>query len=237
MQLTEKDFLKSYKISDYPVPLTTVDIAIFSIIDKQLNILLLKRDNHPEKDKLALPGGFVDLENDSNLEATAKRKLQEKTGVKLPYLEQVESIGSQKRDPRGWSITILYFALMDINKFDSKLRDNSAWYPIEETTALDLAFDHKQLLAKAVNRLRNKALYTALPMALLPKKFTLTELKTIFEIILDKDLPVKSFRRRMIDAEAVLATDESKISGKRSAQLYRANGIDKDFHFPRPLQD
>ncbi len=114
----EKQFIKNYNASDYEVPLTTVDMAIFSIIDQQLHVLLLKRDALPEKDKLALPGGFIDLKNDNDLEETALRKLYEKTGVELPYLEQVESIGNGSRDPRGWSVTILYFALIDITKIN-----------------------------------------------------------------------------------------------------------------------
>lgn len=235
--LTEKQFIEDYKISDYDVPLTSVDMGIFSIIDKQLYVLLLNRDTFPEKNKLALPGGFIDLNNDIDLEATALRKLQEKTGVKIPYLEQVESVGGANRDPRGWSVTILYFALIDINKIDKKLLKNSNWHPVEEAETLSLAFDHNILLEKALKRLRSKTLYTALPIALLPPKFTLTELQTIFEIILAKKLPVKSFRRRVINAEVVIATDETKISGKRFAQLFKSAGIDKDFHFPRPLQE
>lgn len=233
----EQKFLHEYKISDYDVPLTTVDMAIFSIIDKKLNVLLLNRDAFPEKEKLALPGGFIDLQNDSDLEATALRKLKEKTGVKLPYLEQVESIGGAKRDPRGWSVTILYFALIDISNINKRLINNSNWYSLEDAKQLPLAFDHNILLRKAVKRLRSKTQYTALPIALLPKKFTLTELQTIFEIILGKKLPIKSFRRRLIDANVVIGTDESKISGKRPAQLYKAAGVlTKDFHFPRSLQ-
>lgn len=235
--LTEKQFIEDYKISDYDVPLTSVDMGIFSIIDKQLYVLLLNRDTFPEKNKLALPGGFIDLNNDIDLEATALRKLQEKTGVKIPYLEQVESVGGANRDPRGWSVTILYFALIDINKIDKKVLKNSNWHPVEEAETLSLAFDHNILLEKALKRLRSKTLYTALPIALLPPKFTLTELQTIFEIILAKKLPVKSFRRRVINAEVVIATDETKISGKRFAQLFKSAGIDKDFHFPRPLQE
>jgi len=233
---TEKEFLEAYKISDYDTLLTTVDMAIFSIINQELNVLILSRDSFPEKDKLALPGGFIDLKKDVDLKATALRKLQEKTGVKLPYLEQVESVGNATRDPRGWSVTILYFALIDINTINEKLLDNSNWHPVEKAENIPLAFDHNHLLEKAVKRLRSKTLYTALPIALLPSKFTLTELQTIFEIILGKKLPVKSFRRRLIDAKAVEGTEESKISGKRPAQLYKSTGLDKDFHFPRPLQ-
>ena len=212
-------------------------MAIFSIIDKKLNILLLERETHPEMNKLALPGGFVNLNKDIDLSMTALRKLKKKTGVKLSYLEQVESIGNTTRDRRGWSVTILYFALIDSDKINKSLLDNSNWYPIEEVKNITLAFDHNLLVKKAVKRLRSKTRYTALPMALLPEKFTLTELQTIFEIILSRTLPVKSFRRRIIDAGTVEATDESIISGKRPAKLYKSTGIDKDFTFPRPLQE
>ncbi|MEE9327334.1 MAG: NUDIX domain-containing protein [Cocleimonas sp.] len=232
----ENQFLENYKSSDFDVPLTTVDMAIFSIIDRKLQILLVSRDSLPEKDNIALPGGFIDLKNDIDLDQTALRKLHEKTGVKLSYLEQVETVGNSKRDPRGWAVTILYFALIDATKIDQELLNHTTWHPIEEAKRMSLAFDHNNLLKKAIKRLRAKTLYTALPIALLPPKFTLTELQTIFEIILSKKLPVKSFRRRLTDAKAVIGTNESKISGKRSAQLFKSTGLDKDFHFPRPLQ-
>ncbi len=232
----DKTYLENYNIHDYPIPLVTVDMAIFSIIDKQLKILLLKRNNPPLMGRLALPGGFANLKKDSDLEATALRKLKKKTGVKLSYLEQVETVGNATRDPRGWSVTILYFALIDSSKINKKLLDNSDWYAVDEVRNLPLAFDHNLLVDKAVKRLRAKTRYTALPMALLPEKFTLTELQTIFEIILGRKLPIKSFRRRLTDAGVVEATDESKISGKRSAKLYKSTGIKKGFSFPRPLQ-
>lgn len=233
---TEKKFLDGYDIHQYSIPLITVDMGIFSIIDKQLNILLVRRESHPEKAKLALPGGFINQDKDIDIEATALRKLKKKTGVKLSYLEQVESIGNANRDPRGWSVTILYFALIDSNRVNKKLLGNSSWHPVDEVHSIPLAFDHNLLVTKAIKRLRSKTLYTALPMALLPDKFTLTELQTIFEIILSRKLPVKSFRRRVIDAGVVEVTDESKISGKRHAKLYKSIGIKKDFYFPRPLQ-
>ncbi len=236
MQQTEKQFIENYDIHQYDVPLTMVDMAIFSIIDNKLNVLLVERNIFPEKGKLALPGGFIDKNKDSDLEATALRKLKQKTGVKLSYLEQVESVGNATRDPRGWSVTILYFALIDSAKLNKKLMSRSYWHPVDEVKHIALAFDHNLLVQKAVARLRSKTLYTALPMALLPEKFTLTELQTIFEIILSRKLPVKSFRRRMMDAGVVEATNESKISGKRKARLYKSTGIKKDFYFPRPLQ-
>jgi len=236
MPSLEQQYLKNYNIKDYELPLTTVDMCIFSIINQQLHVLLLKRNSFPEKNKRALPGGFIDLKKDSNIEATAYRQLLLKTGIQCPYLEQVESVGSQSRDPRGWSLTILYFALIDIQTIDQKLSPQSDWYAIKEAQKMPLAFDHAVLLTKAFERLKSKTCYTALPIALLPQKFTLTELQTIFEIILEKKLPVKSFRLRVQTAKVVKATGQTKISGKRSAQLYESTGLTADFYFPRPLQ-
>jgi len=198
MSLTEREFLKNYNIHDFDIPLMSVDMAIFAVDDKQLKVLLINRDNHPFKHSWALPGGFVDLNQDKDIDKTAIRKLKEKTGVKSPYLEQVESIGNAKRDPRGWSVTIVYYALIDIQQ--SKVRDSDAikWVSVDEVVNLKLAFDHNALIAKAIERLQSKASYTALPIELLPEEFTLTELQRIFEIILGRELPLKSFRRRIL---------------------------------------
>jgi len=236
MTMTEKQFLKTYNIHDFDIPLVSVDMAIFGVQDNELKVLLLKRDQHPCLNFWALPGGFVDLKLDKNIDNTASRKLKEKTGVKSPYLEQVESIGNAKRDSRGWSVTILYFALIDIEQSKSRESESIKWVSVNEAIKLELAFDHKILIEKAIKRLQSKTAYTALPIELLPKEFTLTELQRIFEIILGRKLPLKSFRRRVLTAEVVEATGKSKVSGKRKAQLYRSTGKDRDYIFPRPLQ-
>ncbi|MBV8249548.1 MAG: NUDIX hydrolase, partial [Comamonas sp.] len=100
---------------DFPRPYTTVDVVIFTIFDKALKVLLVQRPGHeddPFPGLWALPGGFVNVELDADLEACAARKLREKTGVASPYLEQLGSWGSAARDPRGWSATHVYFALL-----------------------------------------------------------------------------------------------------------------------------
>lgn len=235
---SEKDFLSNYNKKDYESPLLTVDMAIFSVDAGQLQVLLIKRSNYPQKDKWALPGGFVNLSHDPDLMASAHRKLVEKTGIQSPYLEQVASIGNATRDPRGWSVTVLYFALIDFKEFQKNATEQteySEWISISEAKTLDLAFDHLQLLNLAVERLTNKTRYTALPVSLMPKLFTLTELQQIYEIILGQRLEKKSFRRRMLEAGAVEETDQSKIAGKRPAQLYKYALENYDFHFPRIL--
>ena len=228
----------SYNIHDYDVPLTTVDIAIFAIIEQKLHVLMLKRATEPELDLWALPGGFINLQHDIDLEQCAKRKLQEKTGVNAPYLEQVMSIGNATRDPRGWSVTILYFALLDyqkVNLSDEKI--SLRWVDINELSNLDCAFDHQTLIDQALQRLRNKARYTSLPITLMPELFTLTELQKVFEILLGHKIEAKSFRRRLLEAGTVQATDLSKRSGKRNAQLFRASTISETHEFIRTLKN
>ncbi|NQZ67449.1 MAG: NUDIX hydrolase, partial [Lentisphaeria bacterium] len=109
----EKEFLSTYNIHDYDVPLTSVDVVIFSIIKEQVNVLLTKRADFPFKNQWAIPGGFIDIKKDKQIEQTARRKLKEKTGYNVPYLEQLGAIGNNHRDPRGWSVTITYFALVN----------------------------------------------------------------------------------------------------------------------------
>lgn len=236
---SEHEFLSHYNKKEFESPLLTVDMAIFSVHANELQVLVIQRSNFPEKGRWALPGGFVDLAKDVDLMASAHRKLVEKTGVQSPYLEQVATIGNATRDPRGWAVTTLYFALIDFNQFErisSTQQEESRWVNIAEAQQLELAFDHQQLLQLAIERLSSKARYTALPVSLMPKRFTLTELQRIYEIILGQRLEKKSFRRRMIEAGAVKETNESKIAGKRPAQLYEYALDHFDFHFPRILE-
>jgi ADP-ribose pyrophosphatase YjhB (NUDIX family) len=236
MNEQDKDYLATYNIHDFDIPLTSVDTVIFAIIKGELNVLVVERNEHPYQSKLALPGGFIDLKKDENIDATAYRKLFEKTGVKSPYLEQVETIGNQKRDIRGFSVTVLYYALIDSKKFKQQASaQKSHWLPFALLKAKDLAFDHQLLIEKAYFRLKDKCCYTALPVELMPELFTLTELQTTFETILGKKLPIKSFRRRILAANILQATDKSKLSGKRHAQLFKSTGLDRHYYFPRTL--
>lgn len=235
--MSEKEFLQNYDIHEFDVPLCTVDMAVFSLIDNQLNVLLVFRDEHPCKERWALPGGFIDLKKDKSPEAAAHRKLKEKTGLNSAYLEQVETIGSAKRDARGWSLTVLYFALVDITRVKlPKTGKKSAWMPVSKLKPRSLAFDHGKLIEVAMKRLRSKATYTALPIELMPTEFTLTELQHVFEMILGRDLQAKAFRNRVMSANMVEETGGSKISGKRPAKLYRSTKVDRDTYFARPLQ-
>ena len=211
--MDEKQFLENYNIHDFDVPLCTVDMSIFSLIDGELNILLVYRDEHPCKGLWALPGGFIDLKKDASTEAAAHRKLMQKTGFASGYLEQIETIGSPTRDPRGWSMTVLYYALVDITQVNLEESDKQTqWWPLSKIKSQTLAFDHNDLIDIAIARLQSKATYTALPIELMPKEFTLTELQSVFEMILGRSLQPKAFRNRVLTAGMVEAVSYTHLT-------------------------
>ncbi len=224
---SEQEFLRTYNIHDFDVPLTSVDLVIFTVRDQALQILLVRRSEHPFRGKWALPGGFIDVRHDRDLDATALRKLREKTGVSTPYLEQLQGFGSATRDPRGWSVTFAYFALIasdDIALLHGGTTDAASWHKVDGV-AVDckLAFDHAAILSAAVQRLRNRVEYSSLPVHLLPAEFTLSDLQRVYEIVLGRKVDKSAFRKRIKEGDFL-----EEIPGKmrhasnRPAQLYRA---------------
>ena len=194
-------------------PYTTVDVVIFSVLDNALQVLLVQRPaetgesgepDEPFPGRWALPGGFVDVMVDTTLEDCARRKLLEKTGVKSPYLEQLGSWGSATRDPRGWSATHVWFALIaaqDVTLAKGANAAEVAWFAVDAVIRDDgLAFDHHAILQAAVERLRSKVEYTSLPAFLLPEPFTLPQLQRMYEIVLGRPVDKSGFRTRMLAA-------------------------------------
>jgi 8-oxo-dGTP diphosphatase len=213
-------------VQDIVRPLVTVDVAIFSIREDQLCVLLVQRGDAPDEPyplQWALPGGFVDVEKDAALQDCAMRKLVEKTGVTAPYLEQLGSWGSADRDPRGWSVTNVYFALIAAEGESAGERGApQSWFAVQgRARPRPLAFDHDLLLDAALKRLRDKVEYTVLPASLLPKAFTLPQLQRTFEIVLGRDLDKSAFRTRMLSAGVIEETGGFRPSLRRPAALYR----------------
>ena len=167
----------------------TVDIVIFTIKNDDLQVLLVKRKLAPFKDQWAIPGGFVRKEE--SLDNAARRELEEETGVKDVYLEQLYTFGKPKRDPRGRIVTVAYYSLISSNKQIKPIAKTdvyeAAWHSMYNLPK-KLAFDHDHILNYALQRLRYKLEYTTVGFQLLPKKFTLTELQKVYEIILNKKL-------------------------------------------------
>lgn len=224
----------------FPRPYTTVDVVIFTVINDQLHVLLVKRptgESEPYPGKWALPGGYVDLERDKDLEACALHKLKEKTGVVSPYLEQLGSWGSATRDPRGWTATHVYFAMLphETVKLESGGHTTDiGWFPIKANgVGHKLAFDHNNILATAITRLRGKAEYTSLPAYLLPETFTLSELQHIFSVVLGRPVDKSGFRTRVLSAGLVEEAPGVKAGPSRPAQLYRLKEPETPTFFPR----
>jgi 8-oxo-dGTP diphosphatase len=197
----------------------TVDIVIFTILKGELQILLVKRGIPPFQGKWAIPGGFV-LEAES-LEDAARRELIEETGVADVYFEQLYSFGDPKRDPRGRVVTVAYFALISADAVRVRGGSDAAearWHAVKLLPPL--AFDHAKILDYAVERLRNKLEYTTVGFQFLPREFTLSELQRVYEVILNKRLDKRNFRRKIGLLGIVRATGRSKSDGRRPAKLY-----------------
>jgi 8-oxo-dGTP diphosphatase len=222
------------------LPLTTVDVVIFTVIDESLQVLLVKRpaeSGDPFPDLWALPGGFVDVDRDADLLACARRKLKEKTGVVSPYLEQLGSWGGAERDPRGWSATHVYFALIPSRDVALSKGANAAdvsWFGIDHALRrLKLAFDHSEILRAAVDRLRGKVEYTSLPAFLLLEPFTLPQLQRMYEIVLDRAVDKSGFRTRMLAAQFLEETGYVDGESNRPAMGYRLRDRQAPALFPR----
>jgi ADP-ribose pyrophosphatase YjhB (NUDIX family) len=221
-------------------PLTGVDLVIFTIRDERLQVLLAQRADRPGEPyphAWALPGGFIDVDQDESLEACARRKLAEKTGVASPYLEQLGSWGSRDRDPRGWSTTHVYFALIPAEGTEPRAggyATDARWHPVaDHGVAERLAFDHAEILAAALERLRNKVEYTSLPAFLLPDEFTMSELHQAYQVVLGRPVNRSAFRTRVIDAGLIVELPRQRSGPNRPAQLYRLKNRTQPVFFPR----
>ncbi len=225
-------------------PLVTVDVIVFTVREASLEVLLLRRpqrEGEPFPGRWALPGGFVDVARDRSLLDTARHKLLEKTGVTTPYLEQLGSWGSASRDPRGWSTTHVYFALiappaMAASDHEGSTSVEAAWLAADEATHKRLAFDHAEILAAALARLRAKVEYTSLPAFLIPEPFTLPALQHVYEIVLARPLDKSAFRRRMLDGSFLIEAGSVTGDTGRPAQGYRIADRSSATVFPRTFK-
>jgi len=205
-------------LSKYAKPSVTVDTLIFTISSGELRVLLVKRKTAPFKDKWVIPGGFVHL--DQSLEDAAKLKLEEKTGVKDVYLEQLYTFGDPKRDPRGRVITICYFALISSENLVLK-KDGEydvQWFSVEKLP--QLGFDHKQILGYAIKRLKWKFEYTTVAFSLLPKKFTMTQLQELYEVVFGEVFDKRNFRKKVLSLNILKEEEVMQNVSFRPPQLY-----------------
>ena len=205
----------------------TTDVVIFTIKDGKLKVLLVKRAHEPFKGKWAIPGGFIRISE--TIDAAALRILKEKTNVQNIYLEQLYTFGDPLRHPTARVITCAYFALIRSDDIVLSFEDNSEiteveWHPVYELPPL--AFDHKEIIEYSLKRVRERLEFCPIAFQLLPEKFTLTELEKSYELILDKKLDKRNFRKKFLALSILKELDECTKSGsKRPARLYSFNEI------------
>ncbi len=211
----------TYDVTKYERPSVTVDVVIFSILNEQLKVLLIKRKTWPFEEMWAIPGGFVKM--DESLEEGAYRELAEETNVtrEQVYLEQLYTFGDPGRDPRTRVITVAYFALVSADKLHPRAADDAAdvdWFSVYDLPPL--AFDHATILDYALTRLRYKLEYTAVGFQILPEKFTLRELQDAYEIILGAKLDKGNFRSKLRKTQVVEPVSGFRDTGGRPARFY-----------------
>jgi 8-oxo-dGTP diphosphatase len=205
----------------YPHPAVTTDIAVFTLRGDALELLLIRRGRPPFQGAWALPGGFLDIDED--LDTCAARELAEETGVEGVYLEQLYTFGAVGRDPRERVVSVAYIALAPADKLDVQAGDDAAdarWFRLDALP--ELAFDHADIIATAHRRLVAKLDYSTIAFQLLPETFTLGELQRVYEILVDAEMDKRNFRKWALALEQIEATGETRRRGKhRPARLYR----------------
>jgi 8-oxo-dGTP diphosphatase len=208
---------------EYERPGLTVDCVIFGLDleTETLKVMLIERDVEPFAGVWAVPGGFV-RSNETLLEA-ATRELEEETGITDVFLEQLYTFGNPGRDPRGWVVSVAYYALVSPDKHQlhatTDARD-AQWFAVNALPGL--AFDHAEILQTALERIRGKLTYAPIGFELLPQKFTIKQLQKLYEIVLDRKLDNRNFRKKIFAMDVLRELDEvQKGVAHRAARLYR----------------
>ncbi len=233
----EAEFLRKYRPGDFARPSVTVDIAAFSIIDAELRVLLVRRGEHPYKGAWALPGGFVRVGDaqraqGEDLDAAATRELEEETGLRASdvYLEQLGAFGKAGRDPRMRVITVAYYALIrpDLVPLvraggDASLAD---WILMGSLDAAALAFDHTEIIRRAVVRVAERIDSSSIAASLVPRTFTIPELRHVHAIVTGKSQDPGNFRRRferLLETGVIEQAPGKRITASKPASVYRFN--------------
>ncbi len=186
--------------------------------ESRIELPLVRRTRDPHEGQWALPGGWVDPAE--NLEATASRTLAETTGLAPSYLEQLYAFGDVGRSP-GRVVSIVYWALVREDLTGAAEQHNVAWFDVTDLPGL--AFDHNHIVDYALWRLRNKVGYSRIAHGFLPDRFTLGELREVYEAILGRRLDPANFRRQVEHSGTLIPTDDFRTGSHRPARLYRYN--------------
>ena len=206
------------------LPLLFADVAIMTLVQDRLHVLLTRRAKSPEAGKMGLPGVLVNPNVDASTTAAALRAVKEKTDTTAPYLEQLRDFSGPDRDPRGWSSSYAYVCLMPAGQVRQSAGpgvEEARLVPVEEALKMELAFDHGLMIEEALARVRNKVNYSSLPAHLLGPQFTLSELMSSYEVILGQSLDKSAFRKKVQEEGFLRKIDgQFKTGPNRPAQLY-----------------
>ncbi len=208
------------KDADAPAILCTVDVVLLTLQQGSLQVALVRRERAPFADVLALPGGYIHAQDDTDAQASAARVLRDKAGLQSPYLEQLATFSGPVRDPRGWSVAVVYCALVP----HAVLVQAADRITLVAVDALPpLPFDHRQIIDTAVQRVRSKSQYSSLPVHLCADPFTLPQLQLVYEAVLGEPINKVSFRRKVDELAMLEAVPGALQMGgaHRPAQLYR----------------
>lgn len=208
---------------EFERPGLTVDGVIYGLdLDEAtLKVVLVERDVEPFEGIWALPGGFV--RKGESLEQAALREVREETGITDVFLEQLYTFGNPKRDPRGWVVSVAYYALVAPDQHHLLATTDARraeWFPINKLP--ELAFDHKEILETALQRLRGKLSYAPIGFELLPDKFSIRQLQTLYEIVLGQKLDNRNFRKKIFSLDVLKELNEIQQGvAHRAARLYK----------------
>ncbi|MDQ8202344.1 NUDIX domain-containing protein [Pelagicoccus sp. SDUM812003] len=209
---------------DYPRPALTVDAVIFGLDEDELKILLIQRAGEPFKGSWAFPGGFVEM--DETTEEAVQRELEEETGIKDVFLEQLYTFSGVQRDPRERVVSVAYFGLVKPSGLRMAAASDAQdvrWFAIDQIP--DLAFDHREILQVALKRLRGKIRYEPIGFELLPPEFTMSQLLRLYSNALGKPVDKRNFIRKIKKFGILNELPKKRRDGAhRPATLYSFNG-------------
>jgi 8-oxo-dGTP diphosphatase len=200
--------------------LVAVDCIIFGFDGEELKLLLIKRGFEPQKNKWSLMGGFV--QGDESFDTAAARVLNKLTGLEGVYMEQLFAFGEPARDPVERTVSITYFALIDINQYKLQINDeyHAEWIALDKLP--DLIFDHTNMVKMAQEKLRYKAAIHPILFELLPLKFTIPQLQLLYEAVYDVTFDKRNFSRKVLSTGLLIKQkDKDRLSSKRGAFYFK----------------
>ncbi|NCN70871.1 MAG: NUDIX hydrolase [Rhodoferax sp.] len=211
----------------HPMPFVRIELAVLSVLDGSLHVLLGQRAGEPYSGRWALPGGVLRIDLDADLESAAIRIASERLETQLPHVSQLCAVGGRLRDPRApWALSVVYRAMLAADKLEAapgKRLEALRWIPADVAVKDDqLAFDHAELIDEAASETRGEFDNLQFPSGFLSDTFTLSELQSVSEAVLGRHLDKSSFRRRLNDRGCLQKVPgEMKTGTFRPAQLYK----------------